>query len=816
MRLKAFLFLVFTWCLCLSIAAQTLNGRISGTIKNEQANSLEGATVMLMLAKDTSLQKTIAANNAGVFAFDKLMNNTYLIIVSYTGYEKHISKPVTVDGQHFNIMLPAIVMKSIHRTTLKGVTVTSQKKMVEQRLDRTIINVDAMLTAAGSNALDVLSKSPGVMVDVNGNISLNGKNNVLVLIDDKLTYMSPQDLTDYLKSLPAGILDKVELMSNPPAKYDASGNAIINIILKKNRTAGFNGNANIAYNQGVYAKTNGALNINYRHRKFNLFGNFSYSNNKDFTLHNDSRYFYNTDASLHSAVLVNSNNIYQTDAWNGRIGMDYFASKKTTLGIMITGNVRPKTSELNYNSNQYDGNMKLDSITTGYTNGDFNWKNYSVNLNVQHNFDSSDKRLTADADYVQYHSSGNQFSPNYIYSYNSNLISSYELLFLTPSNINILSLKADYTQPLKGNARFDAGIKSSSVNNDNQLNWFNQLGNSFIVDYSKSDHFIYDENINAAYVTGAKYCKRWAVQAGFRIENTNAKGKQISNAVIKDSAFAIHYFSLFPNLYTSYKLDSIGNHTLTLSYSRRISRPGYQQLNPFLFYFDKYTYTTGNTGLSSQYGNFIELRYNYKQFISITFSYGRQSSLIYSATIPKGDSVITRPQNYSSRNFIGVVPYISFSPCKWWSVNANAVVLFFSNKSDSSFPLIKNTNIHEVEVFNQFNFNYGWKAELTGFFPGKQIFGQSQGEAVYNISAGIQKNILKNQGSLGLKVNDLFYTMNPSSKTVGTDNLIAFHTGKSDTRQVGISFLYRFGKDTNARKRSHDAGGAGDEESRVK
>jgi len=709
--------------------------------------------------------------------------------------------------------------KPAKTATLRNVVVTGKKKLIEQKLDRIIVNVDAMITAAGDNTLEVLTKSPGVSVDINGNISLNGKRNVLVLIDGRPTYMQAQNLADYLRSLPAGILDKIELMSNPPAKYDASGGAVINIILKKNQAKGFNGNVSAGCNQGVYARINNALNINYRAKKFNLFGNFSYSNAHNFNDNNDSRYFYNTDESLHSALLMNSRYTSLTKAWNARTGMDYFVSRKTTLGVMLNANIRPKTDRLDYTGNGYNNSMQLDSISTGYTNGDYRWKNYSINLNLQHKFDSAGKTLTADIDHINYQSGGSQFSANAVYLPGNIVAGSDGLLFATPSNVHIWSVKTDYTQAIKGNIQFDAGFKHSYVSNDNQLNWFNQSsGNTFIPDYGKTDHFIYSEHVTAAYLTLVKEWKRWAAEAGLRMENTQARGHQLGNPAVPDSVFNLRYTSLFPVFYTSYKLDSAGSNTLTLSYGNRIRRPGYQQLNPFLFYHDRYTYSSGNPGLSPEYNYSLDLRYNYKQYVSATLSYSWERSLVYPTTRAAGDLFITRPQNYSSRRSIGIIPYVFLSPAKWWSLHANALVIFFINYSDGDgVQLTKYTNMHEVEVFNQFYFNKSWSVELNGFFPGRQSFGQTQAGSTpsYNISAGIQKTILKKQGTIRLKMDDIFHTMRRNSQTIGINQVSSFHEGQTDTRLLGLSFSYRFGREANARKRNHNTGGAGDEEKRV-
>lgn len=700
---------------------------------------------------------------------------------------------------------------------LHEVIVTSKKKLIEQKADRTIVNVDAMITAAGGDALEVLSKSPGVIVDMNGNISLNGRHGVLVLIDDRPTYMSTQQLADYLRSLPAGALDRVELMSNPPARYDASGNAIINIILKKNRARGFNGNVSAGWNQGIYARINESINVNYRNTKYNLFGNASYGDSRNFNDNTDDRYFYNTGGSLLSSTMMSSRSGYRFRTWNARVGIDYFVSAKTTVGMMLTGYARPRTERLDYAGAGYDAALKPDSISNGYTSGRYDMKNDGINVNFQHKLGSDGKTLTADIDYIRYHSNGSKLSGDYAYLPDSSAGGSYERLFMTPSEVSIRSLKADYTHPLPGNARLEAGVKSSYVTNDNRLDWLDGSGGGFVADYSKSDHFIYSERINAAYATATKEWKRWSVSGGLRVELTKATGHQPPNPAVAEAAFTKRYASLFPSVFILYKLDSGGNHTLVLRGGYRVRRPGYQQLNPFLFYQDRYTYSSGYPGLSPEYSTNADLRYSYKDHVGITLGLSREQNTIFSIAETEGDLLISRPHNFPGRYFMGVIPSVSFSPVRWWTFTVNAVLLFYVNKGNGdSIQLIKNNGEHEVEVFNQFHFDKGWSAELSGFFPGSQTFGQTRsGAASYTISAGVQKSMWQNRVVVRLKADDIFQTVKRDSKTVSPPQLIAFHTGRSDSRQLGLSFSYRFGKEANARKRNHNSGGAGDEEKRA-
>ncbi|MBS1530493.1 MAG: outer membrane beta-barrel protein [Bacteroidetes bacterium] len=814
MNFKFWFLCVFTLSMLARAQAQNGTGKISGVIVDAQNNALPGSTIVLYKLSDTAAKQTHAATGNGSFDFNGLVNGSYSITITHIGFSTYRDDHLSISDAHAAIALPAIILQSNSNQPLKEVVITARRPLVEQRIDRTIVNVDAMVTAAGSNALETLSKSPGVIVDANDNISLNGKSNVLVLIDDRPTYMSGADLAAYLRSLPAGTLDKLELISNPPARYDASGGAVINIVLKKNRAAGFNGNISLGYNQGVYGRSNDALNINYRTTKFNLFSNLGYGLDQNYSKETFSRYFYNTNGALNTAALQSSYYRYTSNAWNGRLGMDYFLDQKTTIGFMVNGSTRPRTDLLNYTNNQYNGNMQLDSSGKGFTGGKYQFRTTGVNLNMQHKFDNSGTQLTADADYVHFYSFGNQLSPVYEYRADGSLSDFEQRLFLLPSDVNIYSGKADFIRPFSGKGEFDDGIKSSYVSNDNQLNWFD--GSGHVQDYSRSNHFRYSENINSAYINIRKSWARWGIQAGLRSENTNASGHRFSNPDIADSSFTKTYTHLFPSVYLSYKLDTAGNNNLALSYNQRIRRPGYQQLNPFLFYHDQYSYSTGNPNLLPYYNEYYELRYSYRQYIGITAGYGVGNNESQLLTQANGDVLITRPYNFIDNRTYSLVPYFSFSPTLWWTVRLNAVLLYMLNNGSAGDVTIRQkANEHEIETTNELQLSKDWSAEVDGFFPGKQAFGQSQGnKAGYNISGGIRKTILRGQGTFSFTVNDIFHTFNFGTQTIGINQVNAFSTRETDSRRIGLAFSYRFGKAANARKRNV-TGSAEDEKSRT-
>jgi len=817
MKLPAsFFFLILLFTLYNTCYAQNISGRITGTVTDLQNKPLAGATILLLHANDSTNIKSTASGEDGKFIFKRLAAGRYIIQITGVGFKKFTSSILTVDHEHADLVLPAIAIEQANRKVLKEVIVAAKKPQIEHRMDRTIVNVDAILTAAGSNALEVLSKSPGVFVNMDGSINLNGKSGVLVLIDDKPTYLSAQDLAAYLRSLPAGVLEKIELISNPPARYDASGSAVINLQLKKNRAPGCNGNVSIGYNQGIYGRSNDALNINYRNKKINLFSNISYARDAGGNEDGNRRYYYNTAGTDSSATFINRTYAYASNGWNLRAGLDYYVSAKTTLGILLTGGIRPRTDQQHYTSDQLNANQKPDSTAMGATNGSYQWYSGGVNLNMQHRIKEKGELITADLDYVAIHANGSQLTSSTVYQPNGNISSANDILYHLPADINIWSAKTDYTLPLKGKANIEAGYKSSYVVTNYRNDWYNEAGNEFMPDYSKSDHFVYTENINAAYVSGSKEWKRWGIKGGLRMENTNMYGYQPANIVIVDSSFRRNYTHLFPSVHFFWKADSASHHTFSISYSNRIRRPNYQQLNPFVFYNDRYSYNAGNPSLKPQYMYAVELNYDYKGILGIEMAYFHATDLIQSLIQPSQDIFITRPQNFGTFHSFNFLSFLSADVVKGWHVNAKLIVFHLVNTGIANNQTIHNhINSGELEFSNQFRLSKSWSAELDGSFGTSQLSGQTKTGSFWHLEAGVQKKILKDRIILGINANDIFHTIIRRDNTTVAKQMVAWRTVKSDTQRIGISLSYRFGKDTNNRKRNHNTGGAAEEQGRV-
>jgi hypothetical protein len=802
--------------LCIAFAgkifAQEAVKKINGAVANDKSMAVAGATVSLLKAADTTQAAITVTGSNGKFIIDHVPNGRYLLTVTAIGLKQAGSISITVDDAHNDVTVPVIVLTSTVNNTLAAVTVKTNRKMVEQEIDKTVVNVDAMLTGATSNTLEVLQKTPGVIVSATGDISLNGRSGVLLLIDGRPTYMAAQDLAAYLKSLPGAILDKIELMDNPPARYDAAGNAIINIRLKKNRAGGFTGNISAGYTQGRYAKHNDALNINYNIKKLNFFANAGYNYENNYTRDVYDRTFFNTLGSTTSTIGIVSTQVYNPRTININAGADYAATANTTYGIMLNINSGRRPGLLNYTSNNYTTANQIDTVGSGYTNGLDKRTNIGTNFNMVHKFGKTGRELSADVNYLHYTPHSNQAQQTTTTNAAGTFVNEENFLYVLPTTSAIYTFKADYSHPLKNKAKFEAGIKTSVVDNSNIADYYTIKNNDTTVDNTRSNTFNYKENINAVYINGQKNWARWGLQFGLRAENTNATGQQLGNAAVPASHFSKNYTQLFPSLFASYKLDSAGNNTLVFSLTRRINRPNYQLLNPFLFLKDQYTYTQGNTTLIPQYQYRYEVRYSYKQYLRIGLSYNRFTNLIFQTTQTVNNIFITQPNNIGLGYMLLLNTGATVSPVNGWRLLTDVLLSHIGlNGTASGNTLNQNTYVARINVFNQLQFNNGWSAELGAYYASTDLNGQTITSGMVRANAAIQKKFWKDKASIRLSIDDIFNSWVYHYHSFGLKQAQYYQTSEADTRRVGIAFTYRFGNSDFSRKSKH-VNNASDEE----
>ena len=790
--------------------AQGGTGKISGTVIDGNTRTIESATIMLLNAGDSSMAKIGLADKTGRYEFDGIADGRYLVSVSAVGHSTAYSEVVSLDAAHPSIELKTLELLPVAKA-ISGVTVTSKKPLIEQKAGRTLINVDASPTNSGLNALELLEKSPGVSVDNDGNISLKGKQGVMVLIDGKPTYMSGADLASYLKNLQANGLEQIEIMTNPPAKYDAAGNSgIINIKTKKGIVRGMNGTANASYTQGIYGRVNAGVNLNYRNNKLNIFGGYNGGNYEGFNMLVIDRKLVDTNGDLQSTIDQRSRPKWKGQYHNVKAGIDYYFSKKTVAGIVMNGNFhKGDEGPFSYtNIRDMNGNITSKLISSGDNTrkGD----NFSSNFNFKHTFDSTGREISADMDYVRYKNTSNTQLTTQSYDVFDVKNGDAILRGYIPSDITIYSGKIDYVHPFKSGLKLEAGLKTSFVNTDNRVDYLRNNNGSGWVPDQRSNHFIYDENINAAYAILSRNIKKWDINLGLRVENTVAKGHQVSN----DSSFKRNYTNLFPNLGITWEASE--KNSYSLSYSRRVSRPDYDALNPFTFFLDSLTYGQGNPYLQPQFTHNMEFSHTFKRFLTTTINYTITNDIItelLKQNTEKKETYQTK-ENFSSMKQLGIALMARIPVKNWFS--SNVYVNVYNSRYKGVYqadPIDIQFTTLMANITNTFTFGDGWSAELSGWFRTKASEGILVANQMGALNTAISKQIMNKKGTIKLGVRDIFRTQMFSGYAKYSDVDVNIDS-RRDSRQLNLSFSYRFGKKNIAPERKRRSSSA-DEQSRV-
>lgn len=803
--MKDFSFLLLLLFLPSILGAQANQKMITGSLNDTQGEAVSGAAVQLFRSADSSFVKGASSDLNGKFELRNLSSDTYYLKITGLVYKTYFSANLNLTTPQNQVELPIIILLSAKEIQLKEVVVTAKKPLIEQDIDKTIVNVEAMISAATSNTLEVLEKTPGVLVDANGSISLNGKQGVLVLIDGRSTYMSGQDLATYLKSLPGAVLDKIELMDNPPAKYDATGGAVINIKLKRNRSRGLTGNTSGHLSQGQTTRSYLGLNLNYNQPKVNWFGNLWYSSDGNYVDDTFERKLFSNTGILNTQI--HSRNYFEnfSQGINAKLGVDYNLSPKSVVGVQVFTQTRPREEISNYQTESFNANSALILNANGTNQGTYDWINHGVNLNYLHKLNDKGREFSADLNYLYYQSSGEKLFNNY-----QDELASTTFKNLLINEASIYNFKADYVHPLPKKLLFEAGFKASMVTNDNNAGFENLLNGSYSVDYSRSNHFVYHENISAAYASVRKNWKRWGGQLGLRAENTFLQGNLLPNEALTGEQFTQNFTNLFPTVFLNYKLDSLGHHTLAFAYNVRLNRPNYQQFNPFLVYIDNYYYSQGNVDLKPANMYRTELSYKYKQLFNASLSYNRGRNFL-TPTMELQDSIyITRPYNFQGKaQLISLSMGLNLKPLKNWSLNANVNASHFTFAGQTySETLDRKALVARGGITNQFTLPKAWSAELSFTGISGELNAQSLSRWRYRVFTAVQKKLWKDMGSIKLSVEDLFHSWVLREEILAVRQTQQTRVNSSDTQRIGLAFSYRFGNEKWARKRKTQDGAA--------
>ncbi len=791
----------------MAIAGQTFI-QISGEVKDTGGEPLPAANIILL--KDSSIVKVGLSGSDGRFIINGITPSTYRIRFEFIGFETQVKELPELNADY---QLPTIVMQE-SATDLKEVTVKAHRPLLEVKPDMLVVNVDQSIAGAGSSALDVLQRSPGVQIDNNDNISLKGKSGVMIWIDGKPTPMTGADLANVLRSMPSHTIDKIELISNPGARYDAAGSAgIINIRTKKDQRFGTNGTINASYGQGVYPKYNAGFSLNHRHRKFNVYASYNYALRYWFNHLMLDRRFLDTDNNDQQLFRYAQDNYALFDFNNHTAsgGFDYSLTDKTSIGLginYVTNRFNPKAD--NVSRALGPANELIYNFVTQGRHENF-YYNYSGNGFLRHRFDTAGRELTVDLDYARF---GNDSRQHFITWYDAPEGNDHPEDYFLNSDLQgltqIRSLKADFINPAS-RIPYELGIKTAWVTADNRPLFFEKHNGEFVPDPKRSNHFIYNENINAAYVNLRKDFRKWSTQIGLRAEQTRADWEQKTTQEL----FKTEYTQLFPSLAVQYHLHE--KHDLGITVSRRIERPNYQQLNPFKYFIDRTTYREGYPYLRPASFYSTELSHTYKQRFVTTLTVGINDGVIVEVIQPSDyeDSVTVQTnKNLDRMIFIGLSGSYNFQITRWWSnmTNFNAYYARYEGYIANT-PLRDGEPTIHLFTNNTFLLPRDFSVELGCWYQARQVYGYMVVEPLWMLNAGIQKHLFDKKATVRLNVQDAFWTGYPSATSRYVGYLEHF-TAKRETRTVNIAFTYRFGSNSVAPTRRR-SGGAEDEKRRA-
>jgi hypothetical protein len=803
------LFLLFFAATFSAASAQ----QVSGFAKDTEGKPLGGATISLLADTGSRVLKLAVSAENGAYQFSGINDGKYRISASHVSFQPAVSPVFTVSGGAATAPELKLAKNSSKMNT---VTVTATKPMIEVKADKTIVNVEGTINSTGNDALELLRKSPGVSVDKDDNLSLSGKNGVQVYIDGRPTPLAGQDLANYLKSMQSSNIESIELITNPSARYEAAGNAgIINIRLKKNRSFGTNGSVNAGWNIGTYPKYNTGINLNYRNRLVNIYGSYGYNNSQNLSTMSIRR-LTSSDSLFEQKNRVNM----QSESQNYKAGVDFFLDKKSTLGAMVNGNIaRPTVSNYSRTPISYEPTHTVDRILVADNKSTM--KRDNVNLNLNYSYTGSEgKSLTLNADHGYFNLNNDQLQPNFYYDPSGqNEISSVVYNMISPTKINISSFKADWEQNFK-KGKLGFGGKTAYVKTDNDFQRYNVYTSGKVLDRDRSNLFNYTENINAGYVNYNRPFKGMMVQAGLRVENTVSEGtshgqKPSSGGYTKyDSTFKRNYTDFFPSAAITFNKNPMSQ--VSLTYSRRIDRPAYQDLNPFEFKLDEYTFQKGNINLRPQYTNSFGLTHTYKYKLNTALNYSHVKNMfVQLVDTAEGSKAFISKRNLATQDIVSLTMSYPFK-YKSYSAFANMSTNYSQYKADFGDGRKVDLNAFGLNFVTQHSLKFArtWTAELTGFYNAPTIYmGSFKGKSLWSIESGLQKQVMGGKGTVKASVSDIFNTLRfrGSTNFAGQDTRF---TANWESRMFKLNLIYRFG--SNQVKSARQRGlGSEDETKRV-
>jgi len=754
--------------------------QLKGEVKDAEGKLLDGATVTLMQGQK---QMSSAFADLGKFSMNVQQAGSYTIYASLVGYKQvEMTIELPKDG--------VLIVMQADSKQLNEVTVSYKRPLIERKVDRITFNVENSILATGGSAWEALTKAPGIQINANNDVTANRKT-VQVYLDGKPLQLSGDDLSAYLQGMPSDQVAQIEVFSNPPARFEAEGASVINIVTKKASKQGFNLTLNSGLTQGIYSGYTANSTFNYRKNKLNVYGSYGFTHRHTFQDHD---LFIDYGDSYWGSP---NRHIFQSDNHNYRLGLDYQLSANQVVGFLVTGSNRSGNSESHNVTTITNQKMKLDStlVTDNFAPSSGNQYSYNINYNIK--LDSGKSSLNIDADYSPYQSDVNAITDNISFLPDgSQTANNFHIYTPSSQRIDIYSAKVDYN--FKSGKRWDviSGLKYSSTQSRSNFDYFNRTEPSFTAVPANNNHFKYQENTSAAYTSISGSFGKWILQAGLRAEltSTNGYSKTIDSVNKRD------YFKLFPTVFLQYKINE--DHGLQLNYAYRIQRPEYNRLNPAKRFTSPYNVYVGNPGLQPAFVQNVELSYTYKQQYNITAYYTATHDVFSNVDVQDNETNIyygTQANLGLSVNS-GIRLSAPFHPASWWELNASAEAFRQQEKSDylnGSYDYHLFSYSASLNQSFTLNNKTGLKAEINGLLDGPGIQGVYRASHASRLDAGLKTNIIGGRGTLRLAVNDIFNTYSNYIKVDYQDQHSSFFH-QIESRNVTLGLSYRIGKNVAA------------------
>lgn len=763
---------------------------ISGTVQDIKGIPLENATVLLLNASDSSYVAGCVTDSLGKYDLEQTQSGDFLVEVSMLGFKKqYVTVQTNLKGTK---TIPPLTIEEDSRM-LSNVVVIAEKKQIELEAGKTVINLSSSISGSQRNAFDALKNVPGVLAREDGSIYLYGQAGVNVLVDNKLTYLSGESLVNLLRSIPSSSVDKIELTTQPSSRYDASGNSgLINIQTKKVRVRGVNLAVYSNLQHGKYARGYESVNLSVRREKLTFYLDYSYNWGKNYLDVISDRYYPLPEDALSDELTLRMTAArrmrHASHFFRGGIGYDL--SERLKFDTYVTVN-RYKWRKRETTDSRFFTSASTEDSTT-VTKNELNVKHTNITGGASLRYVFAEKGTwDLSFDFQRFDREDGQAQTSRFES----LLQQTDKAPLTgdmEGGIDINTGQTNITYPLSEKTTLDAGAKVASISIGNEALYKNRISEEWINNTQLSNNFYYDENINAAYVKlKAGLSPLFSFEAGLRLENTNVESRLAELTGKQDSLFTDHYTNLFPNLAVQY--NPAENHAFSFMYGRRIARPNYRDLNPFIEINDTYLYEQGNTELKPEFSDNFELSYFLKHQYGLSLQYSRKTDAITKSYIIKEDQlVIVTPMNLKTNHSYGM--RLSLNNLKlfsWWTVHINTALTY--KQYTWIFDGMESTNNRltpMAHLSNQFNLPYGWSGEVTGFYNGWMAEGQALVHPLGQVSVGVRKNIFNNKASIQLFAEDIFATNNIHIELKGATN--GWYKEKTDNRKFGFTFTWRF------------------------